>query len=55
MSDMYPSTFPGEEIQRPAEQKILKHGDNAFAEAEKEISASTGIIPSKVDLGSIVL
>ena len=41
MSDMYPSTFPREEIQRAAEQKILKHGDGAFAEAAKEISALT--------------
>ena len=39
MSDMYPSTFSKEEIQRTAEQKFLKYGDDAFAEAAREISA----------------
>jgi hypothetical protein len=38
MSEIYPTTYSKEEIQRHAEVKILKHGDDAFAEAEKEIS-----------------
>ena len=37
MSEIYTSTFSEEEIQLAAEEKILKHGDDAFAEAEKEI------------------
>ena len=38
MSDIYTTTLSEEEIQLSAEEKILKHGDDAFAEAEKEIS-----------------
>ena len=37
MSEMYPTTYSEEEIHLAAEEIILKHGDGAFAEAEKEI------------------
>ena len=37
-----PSTFSREEIERTADQKFLKYGDDAFAEAAKEISALNG-------------
>ncbi len=40
MSDMYPTTLSKEEIQRTAKEMILKHGDDAFAEATNEISDS---------------
>ena len=39
MSEMYPTTLSKEEIQHNAEEMVLKHGDDAFAEASKEISA----------------
>ena len=39
MSEMYPTTLSKEEIQSAADEIILKHGDDAFAEAAKEISA----------------
>ena len=40
MSEMYPTTLSKGEIQRAAEELILKHGDDASAEAAKEINAS---------------
>jgi hypothetical protein len=40
MSEMYPTTLSEKEIQRAAEEIVLKHGDDAFAEAAKEINAS---------------
>ena len=39
MSEMYPTTLSKEEIQRIAEEMVLKHSADAFAEASKEISA----------------
>ncbi len=39
MDEMYPTTLSEKKIQHLAEEKILKHGDDAFAEAAKEISA----------------
>ena len=39
MREMYPTTLSKEGIRRAAEEIILKHGDDAFAEAAKEISA----------------
>ena len=38
MSDIYAPALSETEIQLVAEEKILKHGDDAFAEAENEIS-----------------
>ena len=40
MDEMYPTTLSEKKIQHLAEEKILKHGDDAFAEAAKEINAS---------------
>ena len=40
MDEMYPTTLSEEDIQHIAEEMFLKHGDNAFAEASKEISVS---------------
>jgi hypothetical protein len=40
LGEMYPTTLSKEEIPRATEAMILKHGDDAFAEATKEISAS---------------
>ena len=40
MSEMCPTALSKEEIQRAAVEMILRHGDDAFAEAAKEISAS---------------
>jgi hypothetical protein len=40
MSEMYPTTMSEKKIQHAAEEIILKHGDDAFAEAAKEINAS---------------
>jgi hypothetical protein len=40
MSEMYPTTLSEKDIQHAAEEIILKHGDDAFAEAAKEINAS---------------
>ena len=37
---MYPTTLSEDDIQHIAEEILLKHGDNAFAEASKEFSAS---------------
>jgi hypothetical protein len=39
MDEMYPTTMSEKRIQHLAEEKILKHGDDSFAEAAKEISA----------------
>jgi hypothetical protein len=38
MSQFYTTIFSEEEIQLSAEEKILNHGDDALAEAEKKIS-----------------
>ena len=43
MSEIYTTTISKEWIQLAAEEKILKHGDDAFAQAEKEISASNSL------------
>ncbi len=40
MSEMDPTGLSQEQIQRTAEELILRHGDNALAEAAKEISTS---------------
>ncbi len=40
MDEMYPTTLSEKKIQHLAEVKILKHGDDAFAEAAQEINAS---------------
>ena len=40
MSDIYSNNLSRQDIQRIAEELILKHGDGALAEAEKEISTS---------------
>ncbi len=40
MDEMYPTPLSEKEIQHAAEEIVLKHGDDAFAEAAKEINAS---------------
>ena len=38
MSDMYPTTFLDEQVQLTARGIIRSHGDDAFAEATKQIN-----------------
>ena len=40
MNDFYPEKLSEEEIHRTAEELLLTYGDNALAQAEKEIRLS---------------
>lgn len=39
MSDLYPSKFYAEQVQLTADEIIRKHGNDAFAVAQEQISA----------------
>jgi len=42
MDDFYPNSLSEHDIEHAAHELILKHGQNALAEAEKEIRVSNG-------------